>query len=135
MCLRASELISCEWCSLRKLPVLFFQTSEEECVRLRTQLNMSREESGQWYDCSGDRESAPANQQLPVLHLFIPFSSFPFSLNLSCYFSTPLPVDSFFSSSKSSPPSLPFPPLLLLLLCTAPASFSSCCRSVLSTYA
>ncbi|XP_075871497.1 sentrin-specific protease 6 isoform X2 [Nelusetta ayraudi] len=55
VCLRASELISCEWCSLRKLPVLFFQTSEEECVRLRTQLHMSREEGGQWYDCSGDQ--------------------------------------------------------------------------------
>lgn len=40
---------------MRKLPVLFFQTSEEECIRLRSQLHMSQEEGGQWYDCSGDQ--------------------------------------------------------------------------------
>ncbi|XP_030261446.1 sentrin-specific protease 6 isoform X2 [Sparus aurata] len=55
VCLQSSELISCEWCSVRKLPVLFFQTTLEECVRLRTQLNMTKEEGGQWYDCSGDQ--------------------------------------------------------------------------------
>uniref|UniRef100_UPI0037E9AFF6 sentrin-specific protease 6 isoform X2 n=1 Tax=Semicossyphus pulcher TaxID=241346 RepID=UPI0037E9AFF6 len=55
VCLQASGLISCEWCSVRKLPVLFFQTTPEECVRLRTQLNMSRERGGQWYDCAGDQ--------------------------------------------------------------------------------
>ena len=55
--LRASELISCEWCSVRKLPVLFFQTSPGECLRLRSQLNMSSEKGGQWYDSAGDRKS------------------------------------------------------------------------------
>ncbi|XP_039981154.1 sentrin-specific protease 6 isoform X2 [Xiphias gladius] len=55
VCLQASELISCEWCSVRKLPVLFFQTSPEECNRLRSQLNMSKEKGGQWYDCAGDQ--------------------------------------------------------------------------------
>ncbi|KAM9339547.1 sentrin-specific protease 6 isoform 1-T1 [Symphorus nematophorus] len=55
VCLQSSELISCEWCSVRKLPVLFFQTTPEECVRLRTQLNMSKETGGQWYDCAGDQ--------------------------------------------------------------------------------
>ncbi|KAM7368263.1 hypothetical protein PAMP_014503 [Pampus punctatissimus] len=55
VCLQASELISCEWCSVRKLPVLFFQTAPQECVRLRTQLNMSNEKGGQWYDCAGDQ--------------------------------------------------------------------------------
>ncbi|XP_035519737.1 sentrin-specific protease 6-like [Morone saxatilis] len=55
VCFQASELISCEWCSVRKLPVLFFQTTPEECVRLRTQLNMSKETGGQWYDCAGDQ--------------------------------------------------------------------------------
>lgn len=55
VCLQASELISCEWCSVRKLPVLFFQTTPAECLRLRTQLNMSMEKGGQWYDCSGDQ--------------------------------------------------------------------------------
>ncbi len=54
VCLQASELISCEWCSVRKLPVLFFQTTPDECVRLRTQLNMSKETGSQWYDCAGD---------------------------------------------------------------------------------
>lgn len=56
VCLRAAELISCEWCSVRKLPVLFFQTTPEESGRLRTQLNMSEEKGGQWYDCTGDRK-------------------------------------------------------------------------------
>ncbi|XP_062293548.1 sentrin-specific protease 6 isoform X1 [Scomber scombrus] len=55
VCLQASELISCEWCSVRKLPVLFFQTAPEECARLRTQLNMSNEKGGQWYNCSGEQ--------------------------------------------------------------------------------
>lgn len=56
VCLQASELISCEWCNVRKLPVLFFQTTPQECQRLRTQLNMSKEKGGQWYDCTGDGE-------------------------------------------------------------------------------
>ncbi|KAJ8341957.1 hypothetical protein SKAU_G00342480 [Synaphobranchus kaupii] len=49
--LRASQLTSCEWCCVRKLPTLFLQTSPAECLRLRTQLNMSRENEGVWYDC------------------------------------------------------------------------------------
>ncbi|XP_077366072.1 sentrin-specific protease 6 [Festucalex cinctus] len=53
--LRASEFISCEWCSVRKLPVLFFQTTPDECVRLRTQLNMTQDYGGQWYDCAGQQ--------------------------------------------------------------------------------
>ncbi|XP_034383230.1 sentrin-specific protease 6 isoform X2 [Cyclopterus lumpus] len=55
ICLRASELISCEWCSVRKLPVLFFQTSPAECARLRSQLDMSEEKGAHWYDCAGDQ--------------------------------------------------------------------------------
>lgn len=65
VCLQTSQLISCEWCSARKLPVLFFQTTEEECVRLRSQLNMSREDGGQWYDCAGDRKSDAAGDKQP----------------------------------------------------------------------
>ncbi|KAM3861129.1 sentrin-specific protease 6 [Diretmus argenteus] len=53
--LRASELITCEWCSVRKLPVLFFQTTQDECLRLRTQLNMSQDKSGLWYDSAGNQ--------------------------------------------------------------------------------
>ncbi|XP_043962953.1 sentrin-specific protease 6 [Gambusia affinis] len=52
--LQTSELVSCEWCSVRKLPVLFFQTTADECVRLRSQLNMSQEQGGQWYDCNAE---------------------------------------------------------------------------------
>ncbi|KAL3052067.1 hypothetical protein OYC64_004759 [Pagothenia borchgrevinki] len=52
---RASELISCEWCKIRKLPVLFFQTTADECFRLRSQLNMNEEKTGEWYDCAGDQ--------------------------------------------------------------------------------
>ncbi|XP_036438246.1 sentrin-specific protease 6 isoform X1 [Colossoma macropomum] len=51
--LRSSELTKCEWCSVRKLPVLFFQTSDSECQRLRTQLQMTQESGGLWYDCNG----------------------------------------------------------------------------------
>ncbi|XP_062857945.1 sentrin-specific protease 6 isoform X2 [Trichomycterus rosablanca] len=49
--LKSSELTSCEWCSVRKLPVIFFQTSANECQRLRSQLQMSQE-NGVWYDCA-----------------------------------------------------------------------------------
>ncbi|KAJ8008902.1 hypothetical protein DPEC_G00083250 [Dallia pectoralis] len=52
--LQASELISCEWCSVRKLPVLFFQTTPEECLRLRTQLKMTRDKGGQWFDSASN---------------------------------------------------------------------------------
>ncbi|KAM8832149.1 sentrin-specific protease 6 isoform 2-T2 [Spinachia spinachia] len=55
ICLPTSELISCEWCSVRKLPVLFFQTTAAECVRLRAQLDMSEDRGGHWYDCAGDQ--------------------------------------------------------------------------------
>ncbi|XP_034555316.1 sentrin-specific protease 6 isoform X2 [Notolabrus celidotus] len=55
VCLQASGLISCEWCSVRKLPVLFFQTTPDECARLRSQLSMSQEKDAQWYDCAGEQ--------------------------------------------------------------------------------
>ncbi|XP_051510665.1 sentrin-specific protease 6 isoform X3 [Myxocyprinus asiaticus] len=52
--LRSSELIRCEWCTVRKLPVLFLQTSDEECQHLRAQLQMMQDSEGFWYDCSGN---------------------------------------------------------------------------------
>ncbi|XP_041109680.1 sentrin-specific protease 6-like isoform X4 [Polyodon spathula] len=52
--LRTSELIHCEWCSAKKLPVIFFQTTPEACLSLQTHLKMSREDGGVWYDCKGD---------------------------------------------------------------------------------
>ncbi|XP_061098550.1 sentrin-specific protease 6 isoform X2 [Conger conger] len=50
--LRASELTSCEWCSTRKLPSIFLQTTPAEGQRLRSQLKMSQDEGGVWYDCN-----------------------------------------------------------------------------------
>lgn len=54
--LRSSELISCEWCNVKKLPVLFLQTKDEECRRLRDQLEMCQDREGEWYDCEGNSE-------------------------------------------------------------------------------
>ncbi|MEE6476467.1 hypothetical protein FKM82_011083 [Ascaphus truei] len=50
--LKTSELTKCEWCSARKLPVVFLQTVPAACHSLRTQLRMSRENGNGWYDCS-----------------------------------------------------------------------------------
>lgn len=52
---RSSELTYCEWCSVKKLPVVFLQTSDTECERLRSQLKMSQDDDGVWFDCSGDK--------------------------------------------------------------------------------
>ncbi|KAI1895794.1 hypothetical protein AGOR_G00110440 [Albula goreensis] len=61
--LRASELTSCEWCCVRKLPTLFLQTTPAECLRLRVQLSMSRDNGGVWYDC----KSTDPDERLIVL--------------------------------------------------------------------
>ncbi|XP_056337174.1 sentrin-specific protease 6 isoform X1 [Danio aesculapii] len=54
--LKASELTRCEWCNVKKLPVLFLQTSDQECQRLQTQLQMSQDSGGIWYDCNGNND-------------------------------------------------------------------------------
>lgn len=64
--LQASGLISCEWCSVRKLPVLFFQTTQEECQRLRTQLKMTRDKGGLWYDCASNGEDCQLKSEAPL---------------------------------------------------------------------
>ncbi|XP_006132020.1 sentrin-specific protease 6 isoform X3 [Pelodiscus sinensis] len=51
--LKTSELTKCEWCSVRKLPVVFLQTVPAACLSLRSQLKMSREKDNVWYDCKG----------------------------------------------------------------------------------
>ncbi|TRY59152.1 hypothetical protein DNTS_032401 [Danionella cerebrum] len=53
--LETSALTQCEWCNVKKLPVLFLQTTERECQRLQTQLQMSQER-GVWYDCNGNND-------------------------------------------------------------------------------
>ncbi|XP_059369297.1 sentrin-specific protease 6-like isoform X2 [Carassius carassius] len=74
--LRSSELTRCEWCTVKKLPVLFLQTTDEECQRLQTQLQMCQDEGGVWYDCSGNNdekyivlifESGPSLQEQIIL--------------------------------------------------------------------
>uniref|UniRef100_A0A8C1V747 Sentrin-specific protease 6 n=1 Tax=Cyprinus carpio TaxID=7962 RepID=A0A8C1V747_CYPCA len=74
--LQSSELTRCEWCTVKKLPVLFLQTTDEECQRLQTQLQMSPEDGGIWYDCSGNNdekfivlifESGPSLQEQMIL--------------------------------------------------------------------
>ncbi|XP_028902793.1 sentrin-specific protease 6, partial [Ornithorhynchus anatinus] len=51
--LKTSELTKCEWCSARKLPVVFLQTIPAACHSLRIQLKMSKEKDSVWYDCKG----------------------------------------------------------------------------------
>ncbi|XP_065444097.1 sentrin-specific protease 6 isoform X5 [Chrysemys picta bellii] len=51
--LKTSELTKCEWCGVRKLPVVFLQTVPAACLSLRSQLKMSREKDNVWYDCKG----------------------------------------------------------------------------------
>ncbi|XP_061479138.1 sentrin-specific protease 6 isoform X2 [Rhineura floridana] len=51
--LKTSELTKCEWCGVRKLPVVFLQTIPAACQSLRSQLKMSRQKDNVWYDCKG----------------------------------------------------------------------------------
>ncbi|XP_065537469.1 sentrin-specific protease 6 isoform X1 [Lathamus discolor] len=52
--LKTSELTKCEWCSVRKLPVVFLQTVPSTCSSLREQLKMSKDNV--WYECKGDSQ-------------------------------------------------------------------------------
>ncbi|XP_053794617.1 sentrin-specific protease 6 isoform X3 [Vidua macroura] len=52
--LKTSELTKCEWCSVRKLPVVFLQTIPSTCSSLRDQLKMSKDNV--WYECKGDSQ-------------------------------------------------------------------------------
>ncbi|XP_020641544.1 sentrin-specific protease 6 isoform X7 [Pogona vitticeps] len=51
--LKTSELTKCEWCGVRKLPVVFLQTIPAACQSLRSQLKMNKEKDNVWYDCKG----------------------------------------------------------------------------------
>ncbi|NWZ44698.1 SENP6 protease, partial [Brachypodius atriceps] len=52
--LKTSELTKCEWCSVRKLPVVFLQTVPSTWSSLRDQLKMSKDNV--WYECKGDSQ-------------------------------------------------------------------------------
>ncbi|XP_069830758.1 sentrin-specific protease 6 isoform X2 [Dendropsophus ebraccatus] len=49
--LKTSELTKCEWCCVRKLPIVFYQSTPSLCHKLRLQFRMSRQNSLGWYDC------------------------------------------------------------------------------------
>ncbi|XP_062981017.1 sentrin-specific protease 6 isoform X2 [Elgaria multicarinata webbii] len=51
--LKTSELTKCEWCGVRKLPVVFLKTIPAACQTLRSHLKMNREKDNVWYDCKG----------------------------------------------------------------------------------
>ncbi|XP_041928777.1 sentrin-specific protease 6 isoform X2 [Alosa sapidissima] len=63
---QSSELTSCELCLDQKLPVIFIQSTPAGSLRLRVQLNMSREKWAVWYDCGA---SASPTEKYIVLIL------------------------------------------------------------------
>ncbi|XP_040205910.1 sentrin-specific protease 6 isoform X2 [Rana temporaria] len=63
--LSTSELIKCEWCSARKLSVVFFQSKASHCQKLRSQFKMSRQNVLGWYDSN----SSNVEEQCIVLIL------------------------------------------------------------------
>ncbi|KAM5164923.1 sentrin-specific protease 6 isoform 2-T2 [Mantella aurantiaca] len=69
--LNTSELIKCEWCSARKLSVVFFQSTASHCQKLRSQFNMSRKNVLGWYDS----KSSNVEEQFIVLILDKPLGA------------------------------------------------------------
>uniref|UniRef100_F6PJM2 SENP6 protease n=1 Tax=Ornithorhynchus anatinus TaxID=9258 RepID=F6PJM2_ORNAN len=65
--LKTSELTKCEWCSARKLPVVFLQTIPAACHSLRIQLKMSKEKDSVWYDCKGASKCRDPEEQYIIL--------------------------------------------------------------------
>ncbi|XP_077343486.1 sentrin-specific protease 6 isoform X1 [Lithobates pipiens] len=63
--LNTSELIKCEWCSARKLSVVFFQSTASHCQKLRSQFKMNRQNVLGWYDSN----SSNVEEQCIVLIL------------------------------------------------------------------
>ncbi|XP_072264640.1 sentrin-specific protease 6 isoform X2 [Pyxicephalus adspersus] len=68
--LNTSELIKCEWCSARKLSVVFFQSTTSHCQKLRSQFKMNRQNVLGWYDS----KSSNVEEQFIVLILDKPLS-------------------------------------------------------------
>ena len=50
--LNTSDLTKCEWCNVRKLPVVFLQTTPAVYQKLSMQLQMHMEDKV-WNDCKG----------------------------------------------------------------------------------
>ncbi|XP_056101644.1 uncharacterized protein LOC130080312 [Rhinichthys klamathensis goyatoka] len=55
--IEASNVIACEWCTVKKLPALFLHTTPEICLHLQVQLDMFEDDSSVWCDCQSRSES------------------------------------------------------------------------------
>ncbi|XP_051725153.1 sentrin-specific protease 6 isoform X2 [Ctenopharyngodon idella] len=54
--IEASNVIACEWCTVKKLSALFLQTTPEICLHLQVQLDMFEDDSSVWCDCQSRNE-------------------------------------------------------------------------------
>lgn len=55
--IEASNVIACEWCTVKKLSALFLQTTPEICLHLQVQLDMFEDDSSVQCDCQSRSES------------------------------------------------------------------------------
>ncbi|XP_048209625.1 sentrin-specific protease 6 isoform X8 [Perognathus longimembris pacificus] len=64
--LNTSDLTKCEWCNVRKLPVVFLQAVPAIYQKLSMQLQMSKEDKV-WNDCKGISKLASLEEQYIIL--------------------------------------------------------------------
>ncbi|XP_012578709.1 PREDICTED: sentrin-specific protease 6 isoform X2 [Condylura cristata] len=64
--LNTSDLTKCEWCNVRKLPVVFLQTIPAVYQKLSMQLQMNMEDKV-WNDCKGTNKSPSFEEQYIIL--------------------------------------------------------------------
>lgn len=64
--LNTSDLTKCEWCSVRKLPVVFLQTKPAVYQKLSMQLQMNMEDKV-WNDCKGVNKLTNLEEQYIIL--------------------------------------------------------------------
>ncbi|XP_040092159.1 sentrin-specific protease 6-like isoform X3 [Oryx dammah] len=64
--LNTSDLTKCEWCSVRKLPVVFLQTKPAVYQKLSMQLQMNMEDKV-WNDCKGVNKLTDLEEQYIIL--------------------------------------------------------------------
>uniref|UniRef100_A0A0P6J3H0 Sentrin-specific protease 6 n=1 Tax=Heterocephalus glaber TaxID=10181 RepID=A0A0P6J3H0_HETGA len=64
--LNTSDLTKCEWCNVRKLPVVFLQTIPTVYQKLSMQLQMNKEDKV-WNDCKGINKLTNLEEQYIIL--------------------------------------------------------------------
>ncbi|KAM6166463.1 sentrin-specific protease 6 isoform 4-T4 [Erethizon dorsatum] len=64
--LNTSDLTKCEWCNVRKLPVVFLQTIPTIYQKLSVQLQMNKEDKV-WNDCKGMNKLTNLEEQYIIL--------------------------------------------------------------------